>query len=425
MQEQKNRNAGLTLIEILVGITILGIMLASLLSVFIRSGKANDSSAEQQKGSELALGTMEVVKTMTAEEVVTAFLDAEADPHSGTFGNLLPYTISGVQSPMWDASNGGTLQYRNNAVTSGDIDYLCGTLQGVKYGKYRYDIKVEMDGSYYQDDESITGSESGINDYSAPLLINMDSGSVGLIDYAGKIGANDSSALLEMIDDIYNQQVEDYLKDHEDGKETDPGWPVKLSESTIYQNTGKTISVSSQVRAETEDRYSLQINVEYYYDYQGIRLELSRNYVAELYYSGSQLNNIYMLFREDYSWQEVKLNINLDSIVGNNNGKTYNFYIIGQEPLQDGGSIKREDLRLDQMTVSEETAQIYNFYSDVAVIKAYTEMDGGMSSHDILVENSVVAREAARNRIYFIKITVRKAGGAEVVCELDSSNYAD
>ena len=260
---KKRKNAGMSLIEVIVAVAIFAITAAVLLQSFVTSGRINRKSTIYLEATTVAQNIMEEIKAKTFEEVSLAFnypIDSVKNTTRLTFLNSQSARIqsgelgisevlrtadkinnsSFVYSPVSQSrddmddskvtasviSSDGGKTYKFNPRKSGEnASKYYFELTNVNNDKESFDALVTFDGSKTSGYKKKTASntEQGKNDYEMPNVAKMDRKSSALlieeqdvnIDslyehmkswFSGFDGRTDDKKL-ELIDDIYSHSV--------------------------------------------------------------------------------------------------------------------------------------------------------------------------------------------------------------------------
>ena len=254
-QKRKNPNAGMTLLEVIIAVSIFSITAIVLLQGFVTSSRINRKSNLYLEATTAAQNIMEEVKAKTFEEVSLAFnypFDLNGDTRI-SFLNPQKDKIKsgelGIREVLKASGNGGTTynsvsQYRDGMDESKVTASVISTDGGKTYkfnprkkgsnaSKYyfeltnvtvnheSFDALVEFDGSESSGykEKTVTGTGTGKNDYLAPKISDMDSKTNALLteeQYPNKKSLSDnmvnwfdtaSGDTSEMLDDIYDHSV--------------------------------------------------------------------------------------------------------------------------------------------------------------------------------------------------------------------------
>lgn len=258
-KKRKNQNAGMTLIEVIIAVSIFSIAAIVLLQGFVTSSRINRKSDLYLEATTMAQNLMEEIKAKKFEEVSLAF-NYPIDSVSGdTRLNFLNSQKSRIQAgalgirevlqttnSKGDTTYSSVSQYQDGVDESRVTASVISTDGGKTYkfnprkkgsnaSKYyfeltdveadheNFDALVEFDGSVdsgYKE-KTIAETGNGKNDYLAPNIANMDSKTNALLmeaQYVNKdslsenlkswLGGYDLGADQEAIlDDIYTHSV--------------------------------------------------------------------------------------------------------------------------------------------------------------------------------------------------------------------------
>lgn len=215
MGEKKNKdpNAGMTLLEVIIAVSIFAIAALVLLQGFVTSGRINRKSNLYLEATTVAQNIMEEVKAKTFEEVSLAFnypLDLNGDTRitflnpqkdrlksgelglreviknstgdSASYSSVSQYR-DGVDESKVTASvistDGGKTYKFNPRKKGANASKYYFEMTNVTANKENFDALLEFDGSessgYKEKTASGAGNGNGKNDYLAPNISDMDS----------------------------------------------------------------------------------------------------------------------------------------------------------------------------------------------------------------------------------------------------------
>lgn len=287
---KNKKNAGLTLLEVIVAVSIFSVTSLVLLQGFVLSGRINRTSALYMSATDLAQNIMEDIKSKDFAELSAAFnypVDADTKGlrlssvasqkdryDSGEMGiqeiikdgdrykNVRKYRPSDSDTSLVTASvisedNGRT--YKFNARTSGKNEsryYF--EMTNVKGEKENYDVLAEFDGSrdsgYKKSSSSAPDTEK--NDYLSPNITKLDTKTNGFLIMPKNW---DENAMKELVK-AQNEQAQKLAFEN---KETT--MPQELDADEVYRHTRRTLYVRVEESGGTikaEAKYTLNA-----YDY--------------------------------------------------------------------------------------------------------------------------------------------------------------
>ena len=97
-RKRKNANAGMTLLEVIIAVSIFSIAAIVLLQSFVTSGRINRKSDEYMEATTMAQNLMEEIKSRKFEEVSLAFnypIDSTTgDTRTVSYTHLAEYGLS-------------------------------------------------------------------------------------------------------------------------------------------------------------------------------------------------------------------------------------------------------------------------------------------------------------------------------------------
>ena len=257
-RKRKNTNAGMTLLEVIIAVSIFSIAAIVLLQSFVTSGRINRKSDEYMEATTMAQNLMEEIKAKKFEVVSLAFnypidsitgdtrisfLNTQKDRiENNSLGirevlkstnnqNETVYSAvskykdgvdeSKVTASVISTDNGKTYKFNARKKGANASKYYF-ELTNVKADHGYYDALVEFDGSVdsgYKEKTTAANTGNGKNDYLAPNISDMDSKTNALLteeQYPNKKSLSDnmvnwfdtaSGDTSEMLDDIYDHSV--------------------------------------------------------------------------------------------------------------------------------------------------------------------------------------------------------------------------
>lgn len=213
-RKSKNANAGMTLLEVIIAVSIFSIAAIVLLQSFVTSGRINRKSDEYMEATTMAQNLMEEIKAKKFEAVSLAFnypidsitgdtrlnfLNTQKDRitnnslgirevlkstnnQNETVYNAVSQYKDGMDESKVTASvisTDGGKTYKFNARKKGaNASKYYFELTNVKADHGSYDALVEFDGSVdsgYKEKTTTANTGNGKNDYLAPNISDMDS----------------------------------------------------------------------------------------------------------------------------------------------------------------------------------------------------------------------------------------------------------
>ncbi|VUX05882.1 type IV pilus modification PilV family protein [Blautia obeum] len=221
-RKRKNANAGMTLLEVIIAVSIFSIAAIVLLQSFVTSGRINRKSDEYMEATTMAQNLMEEIKSRKFEEVSLAFnypIDSTTGDTRINFLNTQKNRIEngtlGIREVMRNTNDKGDMTYSNvsqykdgvdkSKVTASVISTDGGKTykfnprkKGKNASKYYFELSnvnadhesfdalVEFDGStdsgYKEKTTADTGN--GKNDYLSPNISDMNSKTNALLTEA-------------------------------------------------------------------------------------------------------------------------------------------------------------------------------------------------------------------------------------------------
>ena len=201
-QKTNKKNGGFTLVEILIAITILGIIVVPFMHSFVTASRTNAKSKKLQNATALASNLMEEIKANSIEDLAFQFnypvrgdgttrfdiIDADAFMtdgvaraeevllKNGAYESPVKYNASldpknVTASVLYEAyQTGDSEEYEYLGQASGKYYFM---MKGVTSGTGTYDALVTMDATAYKTN-SLVESLKGHNDKVSPVIDSLD-----------------------------------------------------------------------------------------------------------------------------------------------------------------------------------------------------------------------------------------------------------
>lgn len=421
-RKRKNTNAGMTLIELIVAVSIFSIAAVVLLQSFVTSGRINGKSRLYLEATTMAQNLMEEIKSRKFEEVSLAFnypIDSTTGDTRINFLNTQKNRIEngtlGIREVMRNTNDKGDTtysavsQYKDGVDESKVTASVISTDGGKTYkfnprkkgknaSKYyfeltdvnadheSFDALVEFDGStdsgYKEKTTADTGN--GKNDYLSPNISDMNSKTNALLTEAKYPDKNyltenlknclssfdpDTEEGAALVDEIYDHSVKTLTLRIEEN-----GGSVK-----IYED--RELDPWDWIKANYPDRMDTNST-----DF-GKTIQTSGiMYSTE---TGEKMENIFLFYYPNYN--STSSASPLDRIVLDNRiNYEVNFYVSKQ---QDGQSHAQEKLYRMSLTVKENpTARNKsNWNTNASLYRAVTKLRTNLD-YDISDENEGAER---------------------------------
>ena len=410
-RKRKNTNAGMTLIELIVAVSIFSIAAVVLLQSFVTSGRINSKSRLYLEATTMAQNLMEEIKSRKFEEVSLAFnypIDSTTGDTRINFLNTQKNRIEngtlGIREVMRNTNDKGDTTYSDvsqykdgvdeSKVTASVISTDNGKTykfnarkKGANASKYYfeltnvkadhgfYDALVEFDGSVdsgYKEKTTAANTGNGKNDYLSPNISDMDSKTNALLteeQYPNKDFLKDN--LTNWIDSYESledkDEILDDIYDHS----------VKTLTITIEENAG-TIKITADRKLDPwkwiNEKYKdrIQSNV----DQSASIIESSGTvYSSE---TGEKLENIFLFYYPNYNSTS---SVNpLDRIIlDNTTNYDVNFYVTKQRDEENTPSTPtnaQESQYRMSLTIKENPAarNKTNWNTNTGLYKAVTKL---------------------------------------------------
>ena len=151
---RKTSDAGFSLVELLIAVTILAIIVIPLLHMFVTSTKINVKSRQKLRATTVAQDIMEGLKAYTLEEV-----SAQFEPPEGVSGGGYHYPSDGFYIVNSSMIQGGVQDLTENMAghVDGDEIYYF-VIENLNMQGGEYDALIRLDASTYGKDKDATGA---------------------------------------------------------------------------------------------------------------------------------------------------------------------------------------------------------------------------------------------------------------------------
>lgn len=338
-QKKERKNGGFTLIEILVAITILGIVIVPFMHSFVTASRTNAKAKTLQNATALGTNLMEEIKANSIEDLAFEFnyptkndsngaaaesrfdiIDAasfesvsEVRLKDGKYEPVVKYlksdagvdNLSGVTSSILykDYNPGNSDEYEYLGQSSGMYYFV---MKGAKSGTGTYDALITMDANAYK-----TADDKGYNDQTTPVIDSIDVRQDAFYVQPADLDAEAAAKFLKK--DIDSQEVKDFLAGNsQKGK-------MKRTITVDLKKSGALTTV--KVKYEYFDPKN---STKAFYE------------VTDLMYSNEEsptydLRNIYLCYEPNYM-SDSKTSPAKDEIVINNEDNIMaNFYLVKQK----------------------------------------------------------------------------------------------
>lgn len=151
---RETADAGFSLIELLIAVTILAIIVIPLLHMFVTSTRINVKARQTLRATTVAQDIMEGLKAYTLEEV-----SAQFEPPEGVSGSGYHYPSDGFYIVNSSLIQGGVRDLTKDMAghVDGDEIYYFG-IENLKLQGGEYDALIKLDASTYGEDRDKTSS---------------------------------------------------------------------------------------------------------------------------------------------------------------------------------------------------------------------------------------------------------------------------
>ena len=311
LKTRKNSNAGMSLLEVIIAVSIFSITAVVLLQSFVTSGRINKKSNLYLEATTIAQNVMEEIKSKNFEDVSLAFnypidvltgqtrlsfLNSQAgNINTGEEGETVVKEVikdgtdykdvrlyresdgtntSRVTASVISTDDGKTYEFNPRTTGKNESKYYF-ELTNVAANHENFDVLAEFDGS--KDTEykkkTVTNNEEGKNDYLAPNISKLDTKSNAFLI----MGKNwDENAMQQIVneqyqyaivrwnealqaacpdtsDENYQEKYQEFITNHPQPEKLDPDEVYKYIKRTLYVKVSEN---SGTVKAEA--KYTLQ-----------------------------------------------------------------------------------------------------------------------------------------------------------------------
>ena len=337
------RNAGMSMIEIIIAVAIFAITAAVLLQAFVISGRINRKSGTYLEATTVAQNIMEEIKAKSFEEVSLAFnypvdsvknttrltfLNSQrsrietgslgisevirttdiADSSRSSYDPVVRYREDLDESKVTASviSKDGGKTYEFNPRTSGEnASKYYFELTNIENDKESFDALVTFDGSKtsgYKKKTS-TNTETGKNDYEMPNISKIDSKTNALLIEEKDVNKeNLAQQMTQWFNSSFTSKAETEIQTIRDDIYTHS---VKILTIRVEENSGTVKAVSSRTLDPWKwinEKYSQYLNSEYSSD--GKQKENIIDTGETTFYSsdaGENLKNIFVFYYPNYN----------------------------------------------------------------------------------------------------------------------------
>ena len=337
------RNAGMSMIEIIIAVAIFAITAAVLLQAFVISGRINRKSGTYLEATTVAQNIMEEIKAKSFEEVSLAFnypvdsvknttrltfLNSQrsrietgslgisevirttdiADSSRSSYDPVVRYREDLDESKVTASviSKDGGKTYEFNPRTSGEnASKYYFELTNIENDKESFDALVTFDGSKtsgYKKKTS-TNTETGKNDYEMPNISKIDSKTNALLIEEKDVNKeNLAQQMTQWFNSSFTSKAETEIQTIRDDIYTHS---VKILTIRVEENSGTVKAVASRTLDPWKwinEKYSQYLNSEYSSD--GKQKENIIDTGETTFYSsdaGENLKNIFVFYYPNYN----------------------------------------------------------------------------------------------------------------------------
>lgn len=454
-QKVERKNGGFTLVEILIAITILGIIIVPFMHSFVTASRTNAKAKKLQNATALGTNLMEEIKANSIEELAFQFNypvknDEEGNAAGSRFDIMDASSFNSVEEVILDgeeyksvlkyqksASGGDNRQYVTSSVlyegydpgSSEEYEYLGQSLgkyyfvmRGATSGTGTYDALITMDANAYK-----TVDDKGYNDQSTPVI-----GSVDVLQDAFWVQTAD-------MDETYVKKIlkEEYGKSDNDALDL---LPILRDNNPSNGEMKRCITVDIQKEGTITKVYVTYTYT--VYNFEGTSKSVSTE--PDLRYTnaespGYDLRSIYLFYVPNYASNSIGSPVKDQIIVNNPYNVEADLYVVKQKQSsfntytyemledtyycevsvrEDAGSfnISTHNGALSLRTnlnknIYDENRTLINKYSLIYENKECTQRALSDSAKRILNATSLNA-EIVKDRIYDVTVAVYEEGQA-------------
>lgn len=450
-QKKERKNGGFTLVEILVAITILGIIVVPFMHSFVTASRTNAKAKKLQNATALGANLMEEIKANSMEELAFQFnyptrYDDDGNPAGSRFEIVDASSYQSVGEVRWNGTKyENVLKYQKNA---NGQDNRANVTASVLYEEYdpgsseKYEYLGQDSGKYYF---VMRGATSGTGIYDA--LITMDANTYKTVDSQGY---NDQTT--PVIDSVDVRQDAFYVQESED---------LELYKKVSGETEDQTALVDGDLTNDELKRTIVldiekvneRVNVYVTYQYEIYDHTTHRcNPVVEddklgktLIYTneespGYSLRNIYLFYLPNYACNSVGSPVKDQIVINNPNNVEADLYLVKQKQSSFNTYLyeMKETTYYCEVSIMEDVGSFYtgthkgalkirtnlneNIYNEKTNLinkykLVYGNKGGTQNAYDTdakrILDEKPLDGSKVKDRVYDVTIEIYEAGQAE------------
>lgn len=453
MRQKRNRkDGGFTLVEILVAITVLGIIIVPFMHSFVTASHTNTKAKRLQNATSLASNLMEEVKANSIEELAFQFNYPTKNNEDGTaaesrFDIIDASSFTSVGEVRLDGSEYKPVQkYLKNAQGDDNREFVTSSVLYEAYdpgSSDEFEYLGQDSGKYYFVMEGVT---SGTGTYDA--LITMDANTYKTIDDKGY---NDQSTpvidSVDVLKDAFYVQSASWDKTYADKIIQKSGKQGEVLPETLLDGDLLNGELKRKITVDIQKNGTLtKVYVTYdYTTYQYAYGDYSVTSDEILIYSnaespGYDLRSIYLFYMPNYASNSTGSPVKDEIVINNPSNVKADLYLVKQKyssfntyqykmkettyycevsVCEDAGNFNPSthtaalSLRTNlNKNIYDETAVLINKYGLIYGNEGFVRKATSTSAKRILDEKPLDGAKV-KDRIYDVTVAVYEAGQAE------------
>ena len=312
-QKKGNNNNGFTLIELLIAITILVIIIAPFMRIFVTAARTNAKAQQIQNATLLATNIMEEVKANSVGDLAFQFNYPKRENGTSRFDVMNTYA-SAYELRMKDGELQNVTKYLENG-TANNREYVTSS---VLYKSYRANLEDDYEflgqelGRYYF---VMEGLEAGASEYDA--LITLNANEYKTVDKQGY--NNKPTVEIESIDVLQDAFYIQTL-------EQDENYAEQIADAAGIEDVNTVLNgMTRKITVDIEKENNLnRVYVTFEYKYGSYTRA-----VSNMIYNNSEaqeisLKNIYLFYVPNYASSVEEI------IINNNDNVDATIYLVKQ-----------------------------------------------------------------------------------------------
>lgn len=426
---RKEKNAGFSLIEVIVSIVILALLMLPALNCYISAAKVNTQSRIRQKATNLGQNLIEAIKNSSNEDILMQFngvkefsliqnnligypdayqMKAFADGGYGEYintGGAYVRTIPGDgQSSIIISGMPSVYRY---APPIGRSTYYLG-IEGISEGDKEFDAFITIDATPYRDSMKYPDT---MNNYNMPQLTELHQKGVTVLDLEGftTTWSDDTESAVYDNSRSTDQQAIEYFVNLQEAYQA-------YLESLLSLGLPSPVPVAKYSLEQIKEaiQKDIQISVQRLSGSTSVMITCKIEYTCHLdvNHDGSEEKVTYELYEETYSISNG----------GDHDCLIYIFYTPSGLVLKDILNIRNNGTNTKLMLVKQSGTGSANLSirkdeQNMAITSLYTNLSTGeldTASLSCITDYHMISRQSPKDRIYRMKVEIFEAGAISI-----------